>query len=355
MKTRINLFTRVIATAMMLLALSYPTENITAGERGCKEGNCSLTVKEETAETTPTITEDTTTTAKGEARSFRQATEKEKALAKEMALHGARMAGKSVQIAATSITDPDRAKDLGEELESMGEEMERMGDSLEALSDDTVFIYDAEECLDSTIVDDINEEFTDDFEGWIKDTWIGKLLGGSLGLMGGLVAIILGIFAVVLVFGLLTSPLWIIALIIWLIVRSDKKKTQNRQYQYATQRVETAQTVDATGTTSTQGANATARVSEMTIENVDSERNEMWMSGVRQCCLGVGLIIFFIAIGLESLWGIGALVACLGVAKLVIAYSTKRKEHKDYRSNQPGSTDTTGNYNTSTDLSGYEK
>ena len=42
-------------------------------------------------------------------------------------------------------------------------------------------------------------------------------------------------------------------------------------------------------------------------------------------CVGIGLIVLFLSVGFDSFWGIGALVACIGVAKLIIATTTKNK------------------------------
>ena len=52
----------------------------------------------------------------------------------------------------------------------------------------------------------------------------------------------------------------------------------------------------------------------------------MWKSGIMWSCVGVGLILVVLGIGLDGLWGIGALVACIGVAKLVIATTTKKQQ-----------------------------
>ena len=53
----------------------------------------------------------------------------------------------------------------------------------------------------------------------------------------------------------------------------------------------------------------------------------MWKSGIMYSCVGLGLILLFYSIGLEGLWGVGALVACIGVAKMVIAKTSNKKKY----------------------------
>ena len=55
------------------------------------------------------------------------------------------------------------------------------------------------------------------------------------------------------------------------------------------------------------------------------ENMEMFKSGIMYSCVGLGLILLFVSIGLEDLWGIGALVACIGLAKILISKFSKNK------------------------------
>ena len=271
---------------------------------------------------------DTTSTQKTKTEmtvNGRPATQQEKAVARAMVRQGGRMAGKGVQLAAAAITNPQRAEEIGAELEAMGDEMERMGDSLEALADDTTFLYEGEDedsvALSDADVDDIisdlKREFNLDFD--FGQSWWSRLLAGGLGLLIGGIAIVGVLLLVVLILGIVTAPLWIAGLILYLILRNDRKvkKTRMQSEQFHTANV------DAPINATEDGATAMPQ-SEMAM-NTDTENQEICISGVRQCCIGVGLIVFFVAIGWNGFWGIGALVACLGVAKLIIAYSSKRK------------------------------
>ena len=42
----------------------------------------------------------------------------------------------------------------------------------------------------------------------------------------------------------------------------------------------------------------------------------MWRRGVRNTSIGAGLMIFFWFFGMQSLMGIGALVACIGLGQM---------------------------------------
>ncbi|MBQ7443535.1 MAG: hypothetical protein IJS59_06680 [Bacteroidaceae bacterium] len=263
----------------------------------------------------------------------RPATKQQRDVVKAMVKQGGRMAGKGMQMATSALTAPSRAEQIGDELEAMGDELERMGDSLEALADDTTFLYDGVDA-DSIVlaeddIDDFISDVTKSFHFDFGDTWWGRLLGGGLGIMAGLLAIVVALMVVALIIGIVTAPLWIAALIIYLIVRNDRGVRQRRPGDLGatTPHAATATDGNATDGAADAAASGAAAAATMTVDGVAAENRETWMSGVRQCCLGVGLIVFFCAIGWDGFWGIGALVACLGVAKLVIAYSSKPKDN----------------------------
>lgn len=273
------------------------------------------------------------------------ATAQQKAVAKKMTKQGAQMAKKGVQLAMSAVTNPDKAEKLGDELEQMGEEMERLGDSLETLAEDTTFFYEGEdsdevELFSESDLDEISRDLSENF-GWL-DSWWGKLLGGGLGILGGILGILIAIFVVVLLFALFTSPIWVLALIIWLIVRGSRTNPtttyQNPPMggaQAAGQAQPLAGSANAgEGTYSSQmnaGGNATLPPMGGVGGGLYPDENaEMWKSGIMWSCVGVGLILVFLGIGFDGLWGIGALVACIGVAKLVIATTTKKKQQQTY-------------------------
>ena len=313
----------LMAMAAMMMAAT-PASSLRAEETADSTKNAGVSVK-----------------LSGMTVNGKPATAQQKAVAKKMTKQGAQMAKKGVQLAMSAVTNPDKAEKLGDELEQMGEEMERLGDSLETLAEDTTFFYEGEdsddvELLSESDLDEIGRDLSENF-GWL-DSWWGKLLGGGLGIMGGILGILIAIFVVVLLFALFTSPIWVLALIIWLIVRGSRTNPtttyQNPPMggaQAAGQAQPLAGSANAgEGTYSSQmnaGGNATLSPMGGVGGGLYPDENaEMWKSGIMWSCVGVGLILVFLGIGFDGLWGIGALVACIGVAKLVIATTTKKKQ-----------------------------
>lgn len=287
---------------------------------------CTMTFAEETTDTVQKPTSVPATkinpvmTVNG-----RPATPAEKAVAKQMVKQGAKMAAKSAKMAVKAVTDPSKVDQMSQELEAMGSEMERLGDSLEALTEDTTFLYEGED-EDSVFFSDSDFEDLDEDVEWLHSFW-GKLFGGSMGIIGGIFGILMAILLIVLLFLVFTSPLWVIALIVWLIVRNNRKP-RTTAYVNPPLNAATSQTTEGASTTTDANAATTANTAAPAtgyVQPYPDENTEMWKSGVMTACVGVGLIILFVSIGLEDLWGIGALVACIGVAKLVIASTTKKK------------------------------
>lgn len=317
----------LMAMAAMMMAAT-PASSLRAEETADSTKNAGVSVK-----------------LSGMTVNGKPATAQQKAVAKKMTRQGAQMAKKGMQLAMSAVTNPDKAEKLGDELEQMGEEMERLGDSLETLAEDTTFFYEGEdsdevELLSESDLDEISRDLSENF-GWL-DSWWGKLLGGGLGIMGGILGILIAIFVVVLLFALFTSPIWVLALIIWLIVRGSRTNPtttyQNPPMggaQAAGQAQPLAGSANAgEGTYSSQmnaGGNATLPpMGGVGVGLYPDENAEMWKSGIMWSCVGVGLILVFLGIGFDGLWGIGALVACIGVAKLVIATTTKKKQQQTY-------------------------
>lgn len=268
----------------------------------------------------------------------RPATPQQKAVAKQMAKQGAQMAKKGAQMAISAVTDPSKAQQIGDELEQMGNELERMGDSLETLAEDTTFFYEGEDS-DAVFVDEDWEEFGNQLkEDLGLNTWWGKLFGGGLGILAGIFGILVAILVIVLVFGLLTAPIWILALIIWLIVRSSRTKT-------APQPAPAQGLAGQPNSENPSTAGSAQATTSNYVQPYPDENMEMWKSGVMLCCVGVGLILLFLGLDLDVFWGVGALVVCVGVAKLVIATTTKKKQEQG-DSHQVESEQPTEQYNT---------
>ena len=280
----------------------------------------------------------------------RPATKQEKAVAAKMVKQGVQMAKKGAGLAVTAVANPTKAEAIQEELEKMGEEMERLGDSLEALTEDTTFLYSEADSLElegdslelsGDDLDDIVRGFEDGLGINLPNTWWDKTLLGIFGIFFGVLSILFVILIFVLIFGLVTAPFWIIALVIWALTRNSKKTVSQEYMRYQTphpgqQKAQTAQTAQPaaeqqgqTNGQSTQSESTTATGAKlndqpeyMTSEyntTVTDDRSDMWHSGIMYCCVGLGLVLLFYSIGFEGLWGVGALVACIGIAKLVIA------------------------------------
>jgi len=290
-----------------------------------------------------TVVESKTTKTSNLTVNGRPATSQEKAVAKKMAKQGAKMAAKGVQMAAKAVSDPKEAERIADEMEAMGNEMERLGDSLESLAEDTTFFYEGDEEASDTVAwtdEDVEEFFHNGKWKWSLP-FIG-FGGGILGILAGIIGILIAIFVVVLLFLLFTSPIWVIALLIWLAVRSSRKNKTTTYQNPPINPVASTTAQAAAGTeatpdvqaTGTQTGTATASPQQPRpasyangyVQPYPDENMEMWKSGIMYSCVGVGLIILFISIGAEDLWGVGALVGCIGVAKLVIASTTKGKK-----------------------------
>lgn len=281
-------------------------------------------------ETTDSTTHKKTVVVRTKGSKGRPITDKEKDVAKEMAKKGAQMGSQGIKLALNAITNPSKADSLSKEMDKLGEEMERLGDSLESLSEDTTFLYEGEDpdtiLLSDDDFDDIAEEFSKNFHF----EWPG-LFGGILGVFGGILGILIAIFVILLLFGIFTAPLWILALIIWLVVRNNRRNAgpQVTQTTSTGAPLNAGQTAQSTGQAAQTAQPQTASPLASTPQGLTDENQATWKSGIMYACVGVGLIALFLSVGLNDFWGIGALVACIGVAKLIIATTTKGKAGKD--------------------------
>lgn len=262
----------------------------------------------------------------------KQVTPQQKAVARKMAQHGAQMARQGAQMAVTALTHPSKIDSVAKRMDAIGEKLEELGDSLAAMSEDTTFLYMDEDSLlsDSDDLDDFINGMADEWDSdftlptWLTDTWWGKGLAGLTAIIISVMAVALVALVIVLLFLFFTAPLWLIGLIIWLIVRNDRKvKKHNPTPSPETPKPENTPTddTDMTGIEAmTDEASNVFTGTDMSYTASD-EKQQMWKSGIMYSCVGVGLITVFISIGASALWGIGALVACIGVAKLIIAKS----------------------------------
>ena len=332
----------ILAIAALMVMALLPTQTIYANSTSLEEGTSDV----------------------------RPATKKEKAVARKMAVKGAQMAKKGANMAVAAVTDPAQAEKIGEEMEKMGEEMERLGDSLDAMSQDTTFLWNEE---DADSIDEFVDNDLDDFVRGVNDgfgnfggPWYMKLFAIFLAFM----VIALLIFVGVLLFLIFTAPIWIIALIIYLIVKSRKKSSAatptSPAYPAATTASPAAASATpAAATTSVESqpvsladaspsaaaaspdatasaASPSAATSAQPLPSItggteggSSSIDPTLSSGIKQCGLGLGIIVLVLALGADPLWGIGALVALLGLAKVFIYYLGNRKNDNGVKEAAP--------------------
>ena len=167
---------------------------------------------------------------------------------------------------------------------------------------DTTKTKDAIEAFsDTTAVDNADEAEDEDF-GYRRGTSYSRSdvqdVKEVLDSMGGLLSsgMIIGIVAIVVIF--LLAPLLIIFLIFYFVNRNRRER-----YKLAQMAIQNGQSVP---------------------DDILKEKQESWdrndyQSGIRQIFLGIGLAIFLGIVAGKIGFGIGALVFCIGLGKVVIA------------------------------------
>ena len=119
---------------------------------------------------------------------------------------------------------------------------------------------------------------------------------GAEGLAG--MAFVLVILLIIFVI----SPLTILGVILYFVFRNRKQKIQ-----LAETAVKQGQPIP----------------DQLLVEN-GVQNDDLWQRGIRQTFLGIGLMIFLGYVAGEIGFAIGALVACIGIGKLVIVKTTKK-------------------------------
>ncbi|MBQ8714808.1 MAG: hypothetical protein IJ552_06320 [Prevotella sp.] len=130
-------------------------------------------------------------------------------------------------------------------------------------------------------------------------------------------AILIAILTVTFVFLLILSPFIFIILLIWLVSRNRKQKMQMAQMA-----MQNGQPIP-----------------EQLLESPKEEISNEYQKGLRQCFVGIGLAIFLGIAAKEIGFGIGALVFCIGLGKIIAAKTASKKNdlnddnnltHQDY-------------------------
>ncbi|MBP3776676.1 MAG: hypothetical protein J6I37_06795 [Prevotella sp.] len=125
------------------------------------------------------------------------------------------------------------------------------------------------------------------------------------------------ILVIIFVFLLVLSPFIFCILIIWLVSRNRKQKVQMAQMA-----MQNGQPIP-----------------EQLLESPKEEISDEYQKGLRQCFVGVGLAIFLGIAAKEIGFGIGALVFCIGLGKIIAAKTASKKNdlndnnnltHQDY-------------------------
>ncbi|MBQ1772829.1 MAG: hypothetical protein IIZ97_01075 [Prevotella sp.] len=165
---------------------------------------------------------------------------------------------------------------------------------IEAFSDTTY--VDTTDNASSPGATSIDWDDIDDDDLSLRD--LGDLLGLGVG-TGAAAIIALVVLCIIAVF-----PFLIIALVIWLLIRS-----RNRRYRLAEKAMESGQPIPN--------------------ELIEPERSDMWQKGIRNIFLGIGLAVFFYCLDFEGLAGIGWLVAICGAGQAFIGKTSGRNKRNE--------------------------
>lgn len=114
---------------------------------------------------------------------------------------------------------------------------------------------------------------------------------------------VVAILAIIFVFLLLLSPLIFVILLIYLVNRNRKQK------------MKLAQMAMQNG----------QPIPDQLLETSKEEISDEYQKGLRQCFVGIGLAIFLGLAADEIGFGIGALVFCIGLGKIVAAKTAAKK------------------------------
>ena len=161
---------------------------------------------------------------------------------------------------------------------------------LEAYSDTTSTVISG--ANSSSIEDDIAKEVADEIFSDLKNNNVRTVTG-----------IIGGVLIVLLVLLFLLAPFILIAVVIYLLLR-----TRNRRYQIAEKAIENGQEIPR----------------ELLVTERQSD-DLMWKKGIRNLFLGAGLAILFHCWDMDFFAGFGWLLALYGVGQAVIAKSSSKR------------------------------
>lgn len=125
--------------------------------------------------------------------------------------------------------------------------------------------------------------------------------------LGGVGSVLVAIAFVLLCILVVLSPFIFVALIIYMVL-----KNRNQRYRLAEKAMESGRPIP-----------------DNLLKKDDFSNEALWKKGVRNACLGVGLVVCFYIIGANPLTGIGWLVFFYGLGQCIIARTTGRRKHND--------------------------
>lgn len=125
--------------------------------------------------------------------------------------------------------------------------------------------------------------------------------------LGGVGSVLVAIAFVLLCILVVLSPFLFVALIIYLVL-----KNRNQRYRLAEKAMESGRPIP-----------------DNLLKKDDFSNEALWKKGVKNACIGIGLVVCFYIIGANPLTGIGWLVFFYGLGQCIIARTTGRRKHND--------------------------
>lgn len=125
--------------------------------------------------------------------------------------------------------------------------------------------------------------------------------------LGGVGSVLVAIAFVLLCILVVLSPFIFVALIIYMVL-----KNRNQRYRLAEKAMESGRPIP-----------------DNLLKKDDFSNEALWKKGVKNACIGIGLVVCFYIIGANPLTGIGWLVFFYGLGQCIIARTTGRRKHND--------------------------
>ena len=176
----------------------------------------------------------------------------------------------------------------------------------DTVAEDTTFFYEGED----TDTVEVSEGAFDDFVQSVQKEF--HISSDELPWWGSALLGLFAILMVTLLLILLTAPLWILALIIWLVIRNNRR--QNAP----------VQTAMASGQATATGQSTSPSIFDAP-KGTDAV---LWRTGMNQCAWGVGLVTAALVLSSRLVAAVGLVLGCLGGSKLYLANREKKDANK---------------------------